>query len=438
MTGEPVMPMDDAARIARIGWISCAAVFGGLALWSVAAPIDSAVIAPGQITVEANRKTVQHLDGGVVGEILVREGDKVEAGDVLIRIDDTAALTNDRVLTSQLAEGIARYARLLAERDGLDEIGADSLAFALAPPGLDYASNLEGQKSLLAARIASRKNQIELLQERIVQQEERISGLRKQVKSLAAQARLIADELDGVRRLNAEGFAPMTRVRELERGVEAIAGQQGQASASIAEAQSLIAGAKLEIEGLSQTARIEAAREAQDLQVQVAGLIEKSTAARAALDRTEIRAPESGVVLALRVHTIGGVIAPGAALMDIVPDAGGLRISAQVSPLDVDKVRPGQRAVIRFSALNARTTPEAEGEVRLVSADNLVEEGTSSPYYLVLIDLPPDEILNGALRGQKLVPGMPVDSFIQTGSRPAISYLLKPLTDAFSGALRED
>ncbi len=429
---------DDAAKITRLGAVAAAIVFGGLAVWSIAAPISGAVIAPGQVAVEANRKLIQHLDGGVVSEILVREGDRVKAGDVLVRVDRTIAQTNDRIVVSQLAENIASLARLLAERDGLAEIPADSLAFALAPAGLDYARNLTGQRSLLAARLATQKTQVALLEERIVQQRQRIIGLKRQQRSLEAQTVLIGEELEGVRRLNAEGFAPMTRVRELERGAEALAGQQGAVAASIAEAQSLIAGSKLEIEALSQQTRVDAAREAQDLEVEISALVARNVAAGAALGRTEITAPESGVVLGLKVHTLGGVISPGATLMEIVPDNAGLVISARVSPADVDKVRAGQEAMIRFSSLNAGGTPEAAGAVRSVSADTIIDEAVGGAYYLVYIDLPTDEKLEAELRGQAIVPGMPVESFIRTGSRPAISYLLKPLTDAFSGALRED
>lgn len=429
---------DDAGRFTRLGWIAAAIVFGGLLLWSIVAPINSAVIAPGQLSVETNRKTIQHLEGGVVRKIHVKEGQAVKAGDLLVELDDTVTGANVELLSAQLAEAIAREARLLAERDDLAEIPEESLAFRLAPDNLDFSLNLEGQRRLLAAREATKKTQIALLEERIVQQDKRIEGNRTQLKSLREQSRLIGEELDGVKRLNAEGFAPMTRVRELERAREAIAGQQGQIAAAIAESESVIAEARLEIERLKQKSREDAIKESQDLEVEIAALTERLTAARDALRRSQIRAPEDGVVLGLSVHTIGGVIGPGSPVMDIVPKGDSLVIAARIAPRDVDKVKPGQEAVIRFSALNARVTPEALGSVRQVSADNMVDKETGAAYFLVLIDLPPAEELEPLLKGQPLLPGMPAESFIRTGARPAISYLLKPLTDAFSRALREE
>jgi HlyD family type I secretion membrane fusion protein len=435
----PTAPADDAGRFSRLGSLTIAAVFGGLLLWSVLAPVSSAVIAPGRISVETNRKAIQHLEGGVIADILVREGETVSAGDVLIRLDQTVPKANAALLTEQLAERIARQARLLAERDGLSEIPADSRAFALAPEGLDYATQLEGQRRLLAAREDTKKTIIALLEERIVQSKTRIEGAGTQIRSLKAQGKLIADELDGVKRLHAEGFAPLTRVRELEREKEAIAGRQGALVAQVAELESVISEARLEIERVRQKSREDATKEAEEVEVEIASLIERRTAALDALARTEIRAPEDGVVLGLAVHTKGGVIAPGAAVMEIVPKASaGLLIAAEIAPRDVDKVQAGQAAVLRFSAFNARTTPEATGVVRQVSADSFVDKATGRPYFLVLIDLPASDELDRVLKDQTLVPGMPVEAFIRTGARPAISYLLKPLTDALSRSMREE
>lgn len=432
-------PGDDARRFGRLGFATIGAVFAGLLLWSILAPINSAVIAPGIITVEANRKKIQHLEGGVIKAIAVKEGAAVKRGDLLIELDETVPKANSALLTEQLAERVAQLARLLAERDGLPEIPPDSRAFALAPPDLDYARNLEGQAKLLAAREETKKTQISLLEERIVQSKTRIDGANTQIRSLKAQAKLIADELDGVKRLHAEGFAPLTRVRELEREKEAISGRQGQLVAAVAESESVISEAKLEIERLKQQSREDAINESQEVEVEIAGLIERRVAALQALRRTRVTAPEDGVVLGLSVHTIGGVISPGDAIMEIVPKSDdGLLIAAKIAPRDVDKVHAGQQAVLRFSAFNARVTPEATGLVRQVSADNITDKVTGEPYYLVLIDLPSKDSLETTLAGQELVPGMPVESFIKTGARPAISYLLKPLTDALSRAMREE
>lgn len=429
---------DDARRFGRLGFATIGAVVAGLFLWSVLAPINSAVIAPGVVTVETNRKKIQHLEGGVIKAIPVKEGAAVKRGDLLIELDETVPKANSALLTEQLAERIAELARLLAERDGLSEIPPDSRAFALAPPDLDYARNLEGQAKLLAAREETKRTQISLLEERIVQSKSRIDGANTQIRSLKAQARLIADELEGVKRLHAEGFAPLTRVRELEREKEAISGRQGQLVAAVAESESVISEAKLEIERLKQQSREDAINDSQEVEVEIAGLIERRVAALQALRRTRVTAPEDGVVLGLSVHTIGGVISPGDSIMELVPQSDGLLIAAKIAPRDVDKVQAGQEAVLRFSAFNARVTPEATGAVRQVSADNITDKVTGEPYYLVLIDLPEKEALDNILAGQQLVPGMPVESFIKTGARPAISYLLKPLTDALSRAMREE
>jgi len=431
-------PQDDARRFTRLGQAAILAVVAGLVLWSVFAPINSAVIAPGSVTVETNRKTIQHLEGGVIKSIPVKDGAAVKRGDLLVELDATVPKANSAFLTEQLAERLAQLARLLAERDGLAAIPSDSRAFALAPQDLDFAENLVGQERLLVAREQTKATQISLLQERIVQQGTRIEGANTQLRSLRAQSRLIAEELEGVKRLNAEGFAPMTRVRELEREKEAITGRQGQLVAAIAESESVISEAKLEIERLKQQSREDAIKQSQEVEVEISGLIERRTAALEALRRTRVLAPDDGVVLGLAVHTIGGVISPGAPIMDIVPQSDGLRITAQIAPRDVDKVQPGQEAVLRFSAFNARITPETIGHVRQVSADNVFDKATGQPYYVVLIDLPEKSTLDAVLGGQTLLPGMPVESFIKTGARPAISYLLKPLTDALSRAMREE
>lgn len=435
---SPTEQQDDSSRFTRVGVIAAAALFGGLALWSIFAPINSAVIAPGQLSVETNRKTIQHLEGGVIRQIHVKDGQTVNAGDLLIDLDDTVTRANVDVLTAQLAEALARLARLYAERDGLPSIPEDSIAFGFAPADLDYSENLKGQASLLAARESTKTTQVALLGERIVQQEKRIEGFGRQLRSLREQGRLIGEELDGVKRLNAEGFAPTTRVRELERARESISGQQGQLTAASAEAQSVISEAKLEIERLKQKSREDAINESADIEVQIAGLIERRTAALEALRRSEIRAPEKGVVLGLAFHTVGGVIGPGTPVMDIVPEGDQLVLSARIAPRDIDKVKPGQEAVIRFTALNTRTTPEAIGSVRQVSADNIIDKQSGMAYFLVLIDLPPEDEMKAILKGQPLLPGMPAESFIKTGAQPAISYLLRPLTDAFARSMRED
>ncbi|MEL7488401.1 MAG: HlyD family type I secretion periplasmic adaptor subunit, partial [Pseudomonadota bacterium] len=301
-----------------------------------------------------------------------------------------------------------------------------------------FQSKLDGQQRLFDARRATRKTQVALLEERVNQQQERIAGLEAQITSLREQKTLIEDELEGVRRLHAEGYAPKTRLRALEREAKRLNGESGARRASVAEAVSIISEARLEIARLTEVGREEAIEELRDVEVTIAELEERRVTALDALERTEITAPQSGRVIGLAVHTIGGVVAPGAPLLEIVPIDDRLQIEARVAPQDVDKVRKGQDTLVRFTAFGLRATPETEGAVLDVSADNLVDELTGLPYYKVLVEIPVGDDLEKALKGEELVPGMPVETFIRTGSRPAISYLLKPLADSFARSLREE
>jgi membrane fusion protein, type I secretion system len=425
-----------ASVFIRFGLGVIIAVFGGLIFWSVVAPINGAVVAPGQVMVESNRKIVQHLEGGVVGEILVHEDQFVEKGEVLVRLDSTVTQANLTRVESQLAELYARRARVRAIRDGNDTLSEPSGApEILATPA--FLAMFEGQKELFTAQRATLDKQVLLLKERIIQQEKRIGGLIAQRTSIIAQLRLIDDELESVRGLHKKGFAPLTRLRALERESQRLYGEQGSLTAALAGADSIIAEAQLEIERLKGAAREKAITELRDVEVSIADFEETRVTAADALTRTEIRAPQSGRVIGLSIHTVGGVIAPGAPIMEIVPGGAKLEIAARVSPRDVDKVRAGQAAVIRFSSFSARMTPQVKGTVRSVSADSLADQITGAPYYLVLIDLPEADELMDALRGEPLVPGMPAETFIRTGRQPAISYLLRPLTDALARSMRE-
>ncbi len=421
----------------RLGLGVIIAVFGGMSIWSLVAPIDSAIVAAGQVEVETNRKAVQHLEGGMIGEILVREGDRVKSGEVVARLENTLQSGNLALIDGQLTELYARRARLETERDGADKlVAARGIEAVLALPA--SAVKHTGQQRLFEARQTTKATQIALLEERIVQQNERITGLSAQLKSLAQQLNLIEDELAGVKELFQKGFAPKTRMRELERDSERLRGEQGALQASVAEAKSIIAEARLEIGRLEEAGREEAITELRDVEVSIAELEERRISAADALDRTQITAPQSGRVISLSVHTIGGVIGPGEPMMEIVPDNDRLRIAAQIAPQDVDKVIEGQETLVRFSAFGSRRTPETTGIVARVSADSLVDEVTGVPYYLVFVEIPEGAALHEILRGQRLVPGMPVEAYIRTGKRPAISYLIKPLLDSLARSLREE
>jgi len=421
----------------RMGYAVIAVVFGGLIFWSVVAPIEGAVTAGGQIVVEGNRKVVQHLEGGTVRQIYIRDGMTVREGDSLVKLDDTVPKANLSLVDGQLAELYARRARLSAERDGLAVINsADGVDDVLKMAA--FQDKMHGQRSLFEARASTIRTQISLLNERIVQQNERISGLRVQIRSLNSQIAIITKEINSLRDLLIDGLVTRNRFNELEREAERLSGERGALTASVAEAQSIISEARLEIERLSETRREEAITELREVEGSISELEERRIAADDAFKRTMINAPKAGRVLNLSVHTVGGVIAPGAPLMEIVPEATNLQVSAKISPQDVDKVQSGQSTLVRFSAFGSRRTPETEGNVKTISADSIIDETTGAPYYLVIIELPAGEQLQRVLRGNLLLPGMPVETFIKTGKRPAVSYLLKPLLDSFARSMREE
>ena len=419
----------------RLGFGVIFAVSFALIFWSIAAPIDSAVLAVGRVVVETNRKTIQHLEGGMVGEVLVREGDLVSQGQV--RLDDTVPRANASLIDGQLVELYARRARLESERDSRSDLGAVRGAEEILATSA-FKEKLTGQRMLFDARQTTLVTQSALLQEKIVQQQERIIGIRAQLRSLRNQLRLIQDELNGVRELHAQGYAPATRVRALERELERITGERGSLEAGIAEAESAIASAKLEIERLIEDRREQAITELREVEVKISELEERRIAAVDALRRTEIRAPQSGRVLGLAVHTVGEVTGPGESLMEIIPDGDKLFVDARIATRDVDKVRQDQETLVRFSGLGSRNTPEVQGTVINVSADSIVDDSTGAAFYVVRIEIPEGEVLSKELNGETLVPGMPVEAFIRTGSRPAISYLLKPLTDSMTRSFREE
>ncbi len=419
------------------GFSVVASVFGGLLLWSFLAPIDGAVLAVGQVAVESNRKAVQHLEGGVIGEIFVREGDAVSAGQTVARLDDTMQKANVALIDGQLSEHYARRARLEAERDGLETLASPRGNEAvLSLP--QFIEKLDGQQSLFIARRTTRLTQKNLLQKRIDQQQERISGLKDEMKSFEERLTLSQNELVDMRDLHEKGYVSNTRMMELEREGKSLEGERGSLRADIAEARGIIAEAELEIERLAETIREEAIAELRETEVSIAELEERRITAIDTLTRTEIKAPQSGHVLGLAVHTIGGVIGAGDPLMEIVPVGDRLQVTARIAAQDVDKVHSGQDTLLRFSAFGSTNSPEANGKVRIVSADSKVDELSGEPYYLVEIDMPEADVLENVLEDKTLIPGMPVEAFIRTGSKPAISYLLKPLTDAFARSLRED
>jgi HlyD family secretion protein len=404
---------------------------GGLA---VLMPIAGAVVVPGNLVVQSNVKAIQHPTGGVVAEIPVHNGERVASGDLLLRLDATQAQASLQMVSKQLDEVRARIVRLVAERDGAAELQV--------PPELAARSGddtvkalLASEQSLFKARSNARRSQTDLLQSRVSQLGEEIAGLNAQVDSKSKQLELIGGELTGVQDLYDKRLVPLTRLTTLQRESARIEGERGQLTSAIAETKSKIGEAQLQIVRLDQDFRTDVVKELGENQGKEAELVERGVAARDLLDRIEIRAPTSGVIHQLSAHTIGGVIRAGDTIMEVVPDLDDLQIEARLQPNDIDQVRMGQKAFVRFSAFNQRVTPQLDGIVSYVSADTSRDQQTNAPYFTVRVKLPEEQ--RRRLDGKQLVSGMPAEVFMQTGSRTMMSYLLKPITDQLQRAFVE-
>jgi HlyD family secretion protein len=402
--------------------------------WATLVPLAGAVVVPGNLVVQSNVKAIQHPTGGVVAEIAVRNGKRVNAGDLLLRLDATQAQASLQVVSQQLDEFRARIARLTAERDGLPrpEIPA---AMAARVDESGVKSLLAAEAMLFTARANGRDSQRELLRSRVAQLSEEISGLDAQVVSKVKQLELITGELTGVQELYEKRLVPLARLTALQRESARIEGERGQLISTIAETKAKIGEAQLQIVRLDQDFRTDVVKELGEAKAKESELSEKSVAARDLLDRIEMRAPTSGVIHQLAAHTIGGVIRAGDTIMEVVPDSDELQIEARLQPQDIDQVRLGQKAFTRFSAFNQRVTPELLGQVSYVSPDISRDQQTSASYFTVRVTLPDEE--RRKLAGLQLVSGMPAEVFMQTGSRTMLSYLFKPITDQLQRAFVE-
>lgn len=418
-----------------LGMLCVILLGGGLGTWSATASISGAVIAPGQLRVATNRQVVQHPDGGVVGAIVVRDGDVVGKGDALIRLDDTLLRAELGVLESQLYEIMARRGRLEAEKlaAGMVAFDPELLQEAAENPGV--AQLVEGQRLLFAARRESTEKERAAVEKRKLQLADQITGAKAQLKSVRRQAELIAKELVGQRHLLEKGLAQASRVLALEREAAQLEGQAGKLLASIAQLEGQIS--EIGIKQLQKEAqrREDAISELRQIGFRELELKQKRLSLRERLSRLEIRAPLSGVVLDMSVHALNSVIRPAEPILYIVPTNAGLVIDARIEPLNVDQVWRGQEALLRFPAFNTRTTPELRGTVVRVSPDVITDETTGQVFYRAEIALREGE--RARLGGQELVPGMPVTAFIRTGERTPLNYMLKPITDFFSRAMRE-
>ncbi|MCP4385484.1 MAG: HlyD family type I secretion periplasmic adaptor subunit [Hyphomicrobiales bacterium] len=401
----------------------------------LAAMIDfsSAVVTSGRLVVSTNVKKVQHQDGGTVSEIRVKDGDHVDAGDLVMTLDPTMAKANLAIITKGLAEAVARKARLKAERSGATEITFPaSLTSRADNDNITEIMSIESHAFDL--RRTARQGQQEQLRKKIHELEQQVVGIEAQDKAVRRQIELTTKEVDRLRGLRDKDLVGEDRMIDAERRSAQLDGQLGQLIAANAQTGAEIAQAELQILQIDQDMRSEVSRELADAGSKINELIERKIAADDQLRRENIIAPISGTVYQLAVHTVGGVVAPGEQIMLVVPEDDLLVVEAQVNPIEVDRVFPQQTATLRFTAFGSRSTPEFDGIVQTISPDIVMDERTGQGFYTARIEMPNEALTE---LGDKLVPGMPVEVFISTGDRTVLSYLVRPLGDQFAHTFRE-
>jgi HlyD family type I secretion membrane fusion protein len=427
-------PRTDTRPYILAGLLIVAVMFGGLGTWAALASLTGAVIAPGVVIVDSNRKTIQHLQGGSVAEIRVRDGDFVHAGDLLVRLDDTQARARLGIVETRLDTLRTRQDRLVAEQRNEKDVTFSPEIMA-RQNDRKIADMMVNQKAIFEARRISIDGQIDIQNQRINQLREQIRGLNALRESKGRQVAIIDDELKGLKELFAQGFAPRTRILALERTAEQLNGERSQHLTDVAKAQEGISEAQLQIIQLRKNLTESIVSDMEDVQNDIFSAVQEQIAARDVVDHIEIRAPIAGTVVGMDFHTVGGVIAAGQPILNIVPEGDKLVVEARVRPDDIDKVAVGQAAFLRLSAFDLRTTPELAGSVVTVSADSLSDQKTGISYYMARVQIPDEEM--GKLGSLRLVPGMPAEVFIQTGERTALSYLVKPLQDGLARSFRE-
>lgn len=428
-------PRTARARLLRlnlVGAVTLLAFVGGAGVWANTTNISGAVVAAGIVVVEGHLQRIQPSVGGVVRELRVQEGQRVEAGQVLVQLDATQAQSSLAILDNNLVELEARRARLMAERDG-DEAVEFTTGVVLArgrPAGVE-----ESESHLFVTRAAARQSEEEALRERIAQYGDEIAGLGAQLDAREQELTLVEAELSRLRGLRANALVEQSTITAREREAAGLRGQLGELAATIAQTRGRVTETELQILAVEQNFRSEVGSELREVEGRIAELSERRIAARDQLANLTIVAPASGRIHQLALHTIGGVVAPGETLMMIVPEADSLTIEASVSPTEIDQVHLGQEAVIRFAAFNRRTTPEVIGTVGRIGADIVEAEEGGAPHYVVRIALPAD--VAHQLGEARLLPGMLVETFMRTEDRTVMSYLVQPLADQIGRTFRE-
>lgn len=427
-------------REARLGFILSGAFFVGLLGWAAFVPLDAGAMADGIVAVSGNRQVVQHRDGGVITDLYVTEGQTVRAGQPLLRVATPELVASERAMTSEVVSLLARRARLAAERDGRGEL-TEPAEFANLPAA-DVAlaqEALAGQRQLLKARRASIQTERAVLSQRVRQQSEQIGGLSHQMGSNREQSRLLGEELEVMKRLLPDGFVAVNRIRAMERNVSELDGQYGALRADTARTSEAIGETRLQMVSLDRIRLEEITTELGELQQRLDEIQPKLDAMREQVAGSIIRAPTGGKVVGLTTFTIGGVVAAGATIMEIVPQDRALVVEAKAAPTDADDLRVGMKTQVRFSALQERNLPILEGAVTRVSADSFEDERTGARYFEIEIVVPPAELDKiRQIRGDTgLRAGLPAEVLVPLRSRSALSYLLEPLTQTLWRAGRE-
>lgn len=432
--GEQWVARRSIRRHLIAGIAAVALLVGGIGGWAATTEITGAVITSGELVVDSDVKKVQHPTGGVVAEINVSDDDHVTAGELLVRLDETQSRAKLAIIDRDLDETAARQARLEAERDG-----AESITF---PPDLlgridtpTISELVAGERRLFDIRRTAREGRKAQLREQISQLGEEVNGIEAQEEAKGKEIDWTNQELEGVRQLWKQNLVQFSRVTELERSAARLDGERGALVASAAQAKLHMSEIELQILQVDQDLGTEVGSQLADIRAQRSELVEKRIAVNDELMRTEIRAPYSGRVHELAVHTVGGVVAAGEPIMLIVPDSDALTVEVHVRPVDIDQLTLGQAASVHFTSFNRRTTPELIGSIERLSPDVTRDARTGAAFYTARIHIEPREL--GKLGGVELVAGMPVEAFIQTSARTVLSFLIRPLYDSMQKTFRE-
>lgn len=432
---EAPVPKTDLRSHARSGFILTIILFGILAGWMSYTEINSAVVSTGSVIVKGKPKSVQHLDGGIVEEILIEDGQKVRRGETMIVLDDTLLQANLDIYTTRYANALALQARLRAEQSEADTIHMANTPYSFRTE-IDVASHLVGQQELFEARRDLQVGQVEQLDEKIRQFENQKTGISALVTSKRDQINYVEQELASVIQLSEKGLALESQVLTLQRQKADLIGQIAEHESELARIDNSIYETRLQILQARRQFKEQVVTDLRDVTISIEEMTHQIVSTEKQIDRVQIKAPVDGTVHELQIFTLGGVVPPGATLLQLISLQEGVEFQVNVDPASIDQVYVGQTATVRFPAFSQRTTPELTGTVIATSASSVVDEQTGFAFFRVTLDISQSELER--LGNQQLVPGMPIEALLTTGERSVLSYLIKPLADHINKAFREE